>query len=79
MGSVAAAMHAKGFTVTGSDENVYPPMSTFLEDQGVKIFPGFKAGNIPESAEVIVIGNAISRGNEEAEAALMEKRQRARC
>jgi len=73
MGSVAAAMHAKGFTVTGSDENVYPPMSTFLEDQGVKIFPGFKAGNIPESAEVIVIGNAISRGNEEAEAALDRK------
>jgi len=73
MGSVAAAMHAKGFTVTGSDENVYPPMSTFLEDQGVKIFPGFKAENIPESAEVIVIGNAISRGNEEAEAALDRK------
>lgn len=73
MGSVAAAMHAKGFTVTGSDENVYPPMSTFLEDQGVKIFPGYKAENIPKTAEVIVIGNAISRGNEEAEAALDRK------
>lgn len=73
MGSVAAAMQAKGFTVTGSDENVYPPMSTFLEQQGVKIFPGFKAENIPEAAEVIVIGNAISRGNPEAEAALERK------
>lgn len=73
MGSVAAAMQAKGFTVTGSDENVYPPMSTFLEGQGVKIFPGYKAENIPASAEVIVIGNAISRGNEEAEAALERK------
>ncbi|MBK1854976.1 UDP-N-acetylmuramate:L-alanyl-gamma-D-glutamyl-meso-diaminopimelate ligase [Verrucomicrobiaceae bacterium 5K15] len=73
MGSVAAAMKAKGFTVTGSDENVYPPMSTFLEDQGVQIFPGFKAENIPETAEVIVVGNAISRGNEEAEAALERK------
>lgn len=73
MGSVAAAMHAKGFTVTGSDENVYPPMSTFLEEQGVEIFSGFKAENIPESAEVIVVGNAISRGNEEAEAALDRK------
>lgn len=73
MGSVAAAMHAKGFTVTGSDENVYPPMSTFLEDQGIQIFPGYKADNIPETAEVIVIGNAISRGNEEAEAALERK------
>jgi len=73
MGSVAAAMHAKGFIVTGSDENVYPPMSTFLEERGVKIFPGFKAENIPDEAEVIVIGNAISRGNEEAEAALERK------
>lgn len=73
MGSVAAAMHAKGFTVTGSDENVYPPMSTFLEEQGIQIFPGYKAENIPETAEVIVIGNAISRGNEEAEAALERK------
>ncbi|MBT8038078.1 MAG: UDP-N-acetylmuramate:L-alanyl-gamma-D-glutamyl-meso-diaminopimelate ligase [Verrucomicrobiae bacterium] len=73
MGSVAAAMHAKGFTVTGSDENVYPPMSTFLEQQGVRIFPGFKADNIPASADVIVVGNAISRGNEEAEAALERK------
>lgn len=73
MGSVAAAMHAKGYMVTGSDENVYPPMSTFLEQQGIKIFPGFKAENIPETAEVIVIGNAISRGNEEAEAALERK------
>ncbi|MEJ6700859.1 MAG: UDP-N-acetylmuramate:L-alanyl-gamma-D-glutamyl-meso-diaminopimelate ligase [Akkermansiaceae bacterium] len=73
MGSVAAAMHAKGFTVTGSDENVYPPMSTFLEDQGVEIFPGFKAENIPATAEVIVVGNAVSRGNAEAEAALDRK------
>lgn len=73
MGSVAAAMQAKGFTVTGSDENVYPPMSTFLEQQGVTIFPGYKADNIPETAEVIVVGNAISRGNEEAEAALERK------
>lgn len=73
MGSVAAAMHAKGFRVTGSDENVYPPMSTFLERQGIQIFPGYKAQNIPETAEVIVVGNAISRGNEEAEAALDRK------
>ncbi len=73
MGSVAAAMHAKGFKVTGSDENVYPPMSTFLEQQGIEIFPGYKAENIPQTAEIIVVGNAISRGNEEAEAALERK------
>ncbi len=73
MGSVAAAMKAKGFKVTGSDKNVYPPMSTFLEQQGVEIFSGYKAEHIPDDADVIVIGNAISRGNPEAEEALNRK------
>lgn len=73
MGSVAAAMQAKGYHVTGSDENVYPPMSTFLEDQGVEIQQGFKGENVPNDADVVVIGNAISRGNEEAETALENK------
>ena len=70
MGSVAAAMKRNGFTVTGSDENIYPPMSTFLEESGVKILPGYEVENIPASAEVIVVGNAISRGNAEAEETL---------
>ena len=70
MGAVAAGMKARGFVVTGSDANVYPPMSTFLESQGITLFEGYRASNIPAEAEVIVIGNAISRGNEEAEAAL---------
>lgn len=73
MGSVAAAMKAKGYRVTGSDQNVYPPMSTFLESQGVEITSGYRAENLPQDADVIVIGNAISRGNEEAEAALDRK------
>ncbi len=73
MGSVAAAMKAKGYKVTGSDKNVYPPMSTFLESQGVEISSGYKAEHIPDDADVIVIGNAISRGNPEAEAALDRK------
>ncbi len=73
MGSVAAAMKAKGFHVTGSDKNVYPPMSTFLENQGIKISSGYKAEHIPDDTDVIVIGNAISRGNPEAEAALSRK------
>eukprot|EP00112_Aurelia_sp_Birch-Aquarium-sp1_P006051 Seg16769.1 transcript_id=Seg16769.1/GoldUCD/mRNA.D3Y31 product="UDP-N-acetylmuramate-L-alanyl-gamma-D-glutamyl-meso-2 6-diaminoheptandioate ligase" protein_id=Seg16769.1/GoldUCD/D3Y31 len=73
MGSVAAAMKEKGYQVTGSDLNVYPPMSTFLEQQEVEIVSGYKAEHIPEDADVIVIGNAISRGNEEAEAALERK------
>jgi len=73
MGSVAAAMKAKGFSVTGSDQNVYPPMSTFLEEQGVAISSGYKAEHIPADTDVIVIGNAISRGNPEAEEALNRK------
>lgn len=73
MGSVAAAMKNRGYRVTGSDQNVYPPMSTFLESQGVEITSGFTASNIPDDADVIVVGNAISRGNEEAEAALDRK------
>jgi len=73
MGSVAAAMKAKGYEVSGSDENVYPPMSTFLESEGVIIQKGFKAEHVPKDADVVVIGNAISRGNEEAEATLDNK------
>ena len=42
MGATAAALRARGMTVTGSDENVYPPMSTFLEEKGVAIFSGYR-------------------------------------
>ncbi len=70
MGAVAAALRERGFTVTGSDENVYPPMSTFLEEKGVFITAGYHAENIPAGAELIVIGNAMKRGNPEVEAVL---------
>ena len=73
MGSVAAALKERGFTVSGSDENVYPPMSTFLEDKGVTITSGYRAENIPAGADLVVIGNAMSRGNEEVEAVLERK------
>ncbi len=73
MGAVAAGMKAQGFPVSGSDAQVFPPMSTFLESQGIHISHGYRAENIPAAADVIVIGNAISRGNEEAEAALERK------
>ncbi|MGJ8644937.1 MAG: UDP-N-acetylmuramate:L-alanyl-gamma-D-glutamyl-meso-diaminopimelate ligase [Luteolibacter sp.] len=73
MGAVAAAMKKRGFTVTGSDANVYPPMSDFLRGEGIEIGEGYREENIPESAEVVVIGNAISRGNPEAESALERK------
>jgi UDP-N-acetylmuramate: L-alanyl-gamma-D-glutamyl-meso-diaminopimelate ligase len=73
MGSVAAAMRERGYTVSGSDENVYPPMSTFLEEKGVEISAGYRPENIPEAADVVVIGNAMSRGNAEVEAVLDRK------
>jgi UDP-N-acetylmuramate: L-alanyl-gamma-D-glutamyl-meso-diaminopimelate ligase len=73
MGAVAAAMRAQGFTVTGSDASVYPPMSTFLESKGIKLSEGYKPENIPAEADLIVVGNAISRGNPEIEAVLNRK------
>ncbi len=75
MGAVASAMARQGYTVTGTDANVYPPMSTFLKEEGIEIFQGYAAENIPENAELVVIGNAMSRGNAEVEAVL-ERRLR---
>ena len=72
MGSVAAAMRDSGYTVSGQDENVYPPMSTFLEGKGVTITRGFRPEDIP-AADLIVIGNALSRGNAAVESVLNRK------
>lgn len=74
MGSVAVMLKEIGHTVTGSDENVYPPMSTFLEEKGVQFRSGYAAENLPKDDCIIVVGNAISRGNPELEAALEAKR-----
>src|SRR5664279_4733998 len=73
MGAVAAALRERGFTVTGSDENIYPPMSTFLESKVIALHQGYLAENIPADAEIIVIGNAMTRGNPEVEAVLNRK------
>jgi UDP-N-acetylmuramate: L-alanyl-gamma-D-glutamyl-meso-diaminopimelate ligase len=73
MGSVAAALRERGFTVTGSDENIYPPMSIFLEQRGIALNAGYRAENIPADVDVVVIGNAIKRGNREVEATLNRK------
>ncbi|HJT46328.1 MAG TPA: UDP-N-acetylmuramate:L-alanyl-gamma-D-glutamyl-meso-diaminopimelate ligase [Chthoniobacterales bacterium] len=73
MGAVAAALQKRGFKVTGSDENIYPPMSTFLEKAGIKLRQGYAKENIPNDADVVVIGNAMKRGNPEIEAVLNRK------
>ena len=73
MGSVAAALQEQGYCVTGSDANVYPPMSTYLEARGIVLKSGFHPDNIPENTDLIVVGNAISRGNIELEEVLNRK------
>lgn len=73
MGSAAAALSKQGHKVTGSDDKVYPPMSTILEEAGIEIMRGYKPENLPEGADVYVVGNAISRGNPELEALLDRK------
>ncbi len=73
MASVAAAMQERGFKVTGSDENVYPPMSSFLQDKGIALKQGYRAENIPGDADVVVIGNVMKRGNAEVETVLNRK------
>ena len=62
MGGIALLARESGIEITGSDDNVYPPMSTMLEEQGVKIQQGLLAENIPKDADTIVIGNVMSRG-----------------
>src|SRR2546423_9780528 len=73
MASAAAAMKEKGFVVSGSDQNVYPPMSTFLESRGITLMPGYAEKNLSHRPDLVVIGNAISRGNPEAEITLEKK------
>ena len=73
MGAVASALQERGFKVTGSDENIYPPMSTFLESSGIQLRQGYAKQNIPDDADVVVIGNAMKRGNPEVEAVLNRK------
>jgi UDP-N-acetylmuramate: L-alanyl-gamma-D-glutamyl-meso-diaminopimelate ligase len=73
MGSLAAALRDRGVTVTGSDDNVYPPMSTFLEGKGISISRGFRPENLPSDADFVVVGNAMARGNPEVEAVLNRK------
>ena len=73
MASAAAAMQEKGFRVTGSDQNMYPPMSTFLAERKIETSAGYAEKNLAYGPDLVVIGNAISRGNPEAELVLERK------
>ncbi len=71
MGSLAGLLRSRGFEVTGSDEGVYPPMSTALEAWGIPVSPGFRAEHVLERRpDLVVIGNAVRSDNPEARAAI---------
>lgn len=63
MGGIATIARGLGHKVTGSDLNVYPPMSTMLEEQGIEILEGFDESQLKPAPDVVIIGNALSRGN----------------
>jgi UDP-N-acetylmuramate: L-alanyl-gamma-D-glutamyl-meso-diaminopimelate ligase len=73
MASLAGMLQARGHLVTGSDQNVYPPMSTLLKDLGITVYQGFDAKNLSPTPDCVVVGNAIPRGNPEVEEALNHK------
>ena len=70
MGTLAAMLKQKGFAVSGSDSSVYPPMSDFLVAEGIRLLEGYKPEHITSDIDLVVVGNAISRGNPELEAVL---------
>lgn len=74
MASLAGLLRERGHEVTGSDQDVYPPMSTQLAAMGIEVRSPYAEGNVPLDADLVVIGNALSRGNPEVEAVL-ERRQ----
>lgn len=73
MAGIAAIAKQLNFKVTGSDENVYPPMSTVLDDLGVEYYQGYAESNLKTKPDLVIVGNATMRGNPEFEAVLNQK------
>src|SRR5437868_7573752 len=73
MASLAGMLQARGHQVTGSDANVYPPMSTMLESLGIPVMQGYEAAHLTPTPDCVIIGNAIPRGNVEVEETLNRK------
>lgn len=70
MGGLAMLARAQGHQVTGSDNNVYPPMSTLLENQGIELIQGYDPSQLDPQPDLVIIGNAMTRGNPCVEAVL---------
>ena len=73
MGTLACILKEMGYQVTGSDQNIYPPMSDFLAEKGIKLFSGFDPQNLAHGPDLVIIGNAVPRENLEAKAVLAQK------
>src|SRR5688500_7145067 len=73
MATLAALLKSRGHHVQGSHQHVYPPMSDFLVAEGITTFSGYSADNITSDIDLVVVGNAISRGNTELETVLERK------
>ncbi|HLN97779.1 MAG TPA: UDP-N-acetylmuramate:L-alanyl-gamma-D-glutamyl-meso-diaminopimelate ligase [Pyrinomonadaceae bacterium] len=73
MAALAGMLQARGHQITGSDENVYPPMSTMLASLGIAVKPGYRAEHLEPAPDCVIVGNAIPRGNAEVEATLNRK------
>src|SRR4029077_11018176 len=76
MATLAALLKRRGLDVQGSDEHIYPPMSDFLAAEGIPILQGYHAEHIDNAIDLVVVGNAISRGNAELELVLDRKIRR---
>src|SRR5262245_24653113 len=72
MTSLAGMLKSRGYVVTGSDQNVYPPASTLLERLGIPVRLGYRAENLEPRPDLVVVGNAVSRTNPEV-AAMLER------
>ncbi|HUU50336.1 MAG TPA: UDP-N-acetylmuramate:L-alanyl-gamma-D-glutamyl-meso-diaminopimelate ligase [Nitrospinota bacterium] len=73
MSSLAGMLKKSGYVVTGSDQDVYPPMSTKLEELGIPVKIGYKPSNLDENPDLVIVGNAVSRKNPEIKALLKKK------
>ena len=72
MGGLALLAREAGYQVTGCDQNIYPPMSDHLKEQGINIIKGYSVSDLPE-ADIYLVGNALSRDNEALEYLLNNK------
>ncbi len=66
MGALASMLKDMGYRVTGSDHNIYPPMSDFLKTKGIKLFKGFHKDNFLQNPDLVIVGNAVTKDNPEA-------------